>query len=178
MLWSAAPDYCSRPWLDFADMTMEQANGWGWATAIYPDDRDGLLECWRSCLASGIPFDMEARMCRFDGAYRWFLFRANPLRDESGKIVRWYGTNLEIEDRKQSEDVLQANELSWRQIIDNIPGYVHTTSAAGEAEVLEKRSVMTQHCERRSNQIRILAVDDNPAFRSGISGSLINSTGT
>jgi PAS domain S-box-containing protein len=101
MLWTATHegevDYCNRPWLDFAAMTAEQAKGWGWATAIYPDDRDGLIECWNSCLASGTPFDVEARMRRYDGAYRWFLFRANPLRNESGKIVKWYGTNIDIE---------------------------------------------------------------------------------
>jgi PAS domain S-box-containing protein len=83
MLWSATPDgsvdYCNRPWLDFTAMTVEEAKGLGWATAVYPDDRDGLLETWRSCLTSGLPFDAEARMRRFDGAYRWFLFRANPF---------------------------------------------------------------------------------------------------
>src|SRR5215469_759045 len=129
MLWSATPegevDYCNRPWLDFTTMTAEQARGWGWTAAIYPDDRDSLIEGWRSCLASGTPFDMEARMRRFDGAYRWFLFRSNPLREESGKIVKWYGTSIEIEDSKRREEALRASELSWRQIIDNIPGFVN-----------------------------------------------------
>lgn len=105
MLWSARPegavDYSNRPWLEFTATTPELAEGWGWAAAIYPDDRDGLMECWRSCLASGTPFDMEARMRRFDGAYRWFIFRANPLQDASGKILRWFGTNIDIEDRKR-----------------------------------------------------------------------------
>src|SRR5262249_52194797 len=143
MLWSATPegevDYCNRPWLEFVAMTEEQAKGWGWATAIYPDDRDGLIESWHSSLASGIPLDVEARMRRFDGAYRWFLFRANPLRDESGTIIKWYGTNIDIEDRKRREEALRASELSWRQIIDNIPGFVHTTSAMGEVEFLNQQ---------------------------------------
>jgi PAS domain S-box-containing protein len=143
MLWSATPegevDYCNRPWLEFAAMTEEQAKGWGWATAIYPDDRNGLIESWHSSLASGIPLDMEARVRRFDGAYRWFLFRANPLRDESGNIIKWYGTNIDIEDRKRGEEALRASELSWRQIIDNIPGFVHTTSAMGEVEFLNQQ---------------------------------------
>ena len=140
MLWSATAEgeveYCNRPWLEFAAMTEEQAEGWGWTTAIYPDDRDGLMESWRSSLASGMPFDVEARMRRFDGAYRWFLFRANPLRDESGKIIKWFGTNFDIEDRKRGEEALRVSELSWRQIIDNIPGFVHTTSPTGEVEFL------------------------------------------
>jgi PAS domain S-box-containing protein len=144
MLWSGTPDgavdYCNRPWLDFTAMTTEQAQGWGWATAIHPDDRNALIESWRSCLTSGLPFDAEARLRRSDGAYRWFLFRANPLRDESERIVKWYGTNLDIEDRKQGEEDLRARELSWRQIVDNIPGFVHTTSASGEVEFINRQT--------------------------------------
>jgi formate hydrogenlyase transcriptional activator len=145
MLWSATAegevDYSNRPWLDFTAMTAEQAKGWGWTAAIHPDDRDSLIEGWRSCLASGTPFDMEARMRRFDGAYRWFLFRANPLRGESGKIVKWYGTSTDIEDRKRREEVLRASEQSWRQIVDNIPGLVATMGATGEVEFLNRQTL-------------------------------------
>ena len=67
-------------------------------------------EYWRSCLASGTPVDTEARMRRFDGVYRWFLFRADPLRDELGNIINWYGTNVDIEDRKQADEDLRRSE--------------------------------------------------------------------
>jgi PAS domain S-box-containing protein len=144
MLWSATPegdvDYFNRPCLDFTAMTEEQARGWGWVTAIFPDDRDSLVERWRSCLDSGSPLDVEARIRRFDGAYRWFLFRANPLHD-SGRIVAWYGTNIDIEDRKRAEELLRARELSWRQIVDNIPGLVHTTSATGAPEFINQQTL-------------------------------------
>jgi PAS domain S-box-containing protein len=144
MLWSATPggevDYFNRPCLDFTAMTAEQASGWGWVAAIFPDDRDSLVERWRSCLASGTPLDAEARIRRFDGAYRWFLFRANPLRDQSARIVAWYGTNIDIEDRKRAEELLRARELSWRQIVDNIPGFVHTTSATGDVEFISRQT--------------------------------------
>src|SRR6185503_6808394 len=73
--------------------------------------------------------------------YRWFLFRANPLRDESGNIVKWYGTNLDIEDRRRGEEALHAKELSWRQIVDNIPGFVVTMSALGEVEFLNRQTL-------------------------------------
>jgi len=145
MLWSASPDgevdYCNAPWLDFAAMTMEQAKGWGWVDAIYPDDRKKLVEHWRSCLVSGTPFDLEARMRRFDGSYRWFLFRTNPLRDESNKIIKWYGTSFDIEDQKRAEEMLRAREMSCRQIIDNIPGFVHTTTATGEVEFISRQTL-------------------------------------
>src|SRR5262245_20478859 len=143
--WTTRPDgYCdfiNQVWFDYTGMTAEQAQGWGWAEAIHPDDRMGLLEYWQSCLASGTPMDTEVRMRRYDGAYRWFLFRANPLRDESGKIVKWYGTNIDIEDRKRGEEALHARELSWRQIVDSIPGLVATTGAMGEVEFLNRQTL-------------------------------------
>ena len=141
--WTTRPDgYCdfiNQVWLDYAGMTAEQAHGWGWAEAIHPDDRKRLVEEWQSCLASGTPVDTEARLRRCDGSHRWFLIRANPLKDESGNILKWYGTNIDIEDRKRREEALRASELSWRQIIDNIPGFVHTASATGEVEFLNQQ---------------------------------------
>src|SRR5215470_8983634 len=140
--WTTRPDgYCdflNRVWLDYTGMTVEKAQGWGWAEAIHPDDRKKLVEEWRSCLVSGTPVDTEARIRRFDGSYRWFLIRANPLRDESGKIVKWYGTTIDIEDRKEREETLRAREQSWRQIIDNIPGFVNTAGATGAPEFFNR----------------------------------------
>jgi PAS domain S-box-containing protein len=111
--WRTQPDgscdFLNQRWLDYAGMTAEQAQGWGWAAAIHPDDLKGLMGYWQSSLASGTPVEAEARMRRFDGVYRWFLFRANPWRDESGKVVKWYGTNIDIEDRKLREEALRAN---------------------------------------------------------------------
>jgi PAS domain S-box-containing protein len=134
-------DFLNQRWLDYTGMTAEQAAGWGWAEAIHPDDRKGLVEYWQSALASGVPCEAEARMRRSDSSYRWFLFRATPLRDDSGTITKWYGTNIDIEDRKRAEDALRARELSWRQIVDNIPGLVATMGAMGEVEFLNRQTL-------------------------------------
>ena len=145
MLWSATPegavDYCSDLWLDFTSMTTAQAQGWGWTEAIHSNDVQELVQHWKSCVTSGAPIEAEARIRRFDGAYRWFLLRANPLQDESGKIVKWYGTNIDIEDRKRVEENVRASELSWRQIVDNIPGLVATMGALGEVEFLNRQTL-------------------------------------
>jgi PAS domain S-box-containing protein len=141
--WTARPDgYCdflNQGWLDYTGLTAEKAQGWGWAEAIHPDDRKRLIEEWHSCLASGTPVDTEARTRRFDNSYRWFLIRANPLKDASGNILKWYGTNIDIEDRKRGEEDLRARELSWREIVDNIPGLVATMGAMGEVEFLNRQ---------------------------------------
>jgi PAS domain S-box-containing protein len=143
--WTTRPDgYCdfiNQVWFDYTGMTAEQAQGWGWAEAIHPDDRKKLVEDWQSSLASGTPVDTEARIRRFDISYRWFLIRANPLRDEEGNILKWYGTCIDIEDRKRGEEDLRARELSWRQIVDNIPGLVATTGAMGEVEFLNRQTL-------------------------------------
>src|SRR5215475_1797885 len=142
--WTTLPDgYCdflNQVWLDYAGMTAEQAQGWGWAEAIHPDDRKKLVGEWQSCLASGTPVDTEARIRRFDSSYRWYLIRGNPLKDETGNIVKWYGTCVDIEDRKRREEDLRTKELSWRQIVDNIPGLVATTGAMGEVEFLNRQT--------------------------------------
>src|SRR5262249_22096801 len=111
----------------------------GWTAAVHPDDLNGLAATWQRVMASEQAGEAEARLRRFDGSYRWFVFRANPLRDESGKIIKWYGANLDIEDRKRGEEDLRARELSWRQIVDNIPGFVATMSGMGEVEFLNRQ---------------------------------------
>jgi formate hydrogenlyase transcriptional activator len=110
MAWSAAAggaaEFFNRRWLDYAGLTADQAQGWGWTTAVHPDDLNVLVEYWQGILASGKPGEIEGRLRRFDGVYRWFLFRATPAFDESGKVVKWYGTNTDIEERKKAEQIL------------------------------------------------------------------------
>ncbi len=113
-VWSTAPDgsvdFLNRPWCDYTGVSMEDAVGWRWAAAIHPDDAAGLATYWGAVLKSGQPGEIEARMRRFDGTFRWFLMRAVPLFDESGEIVKWYGTNTDIEDRKQAEALLASEK--------------------------------------------------------------------
>jgi PAS domain S-box-containing protein len=114
LAWSARPDgsarFFSQHYLDFMGLSAEQASDWGWTVAVHPDDMNGLAATWQRIMASEALGEAEARLHRRDGEYRWFLFRANPLRDESGAIVKWYGVNTDIEDRKQAEDALRRSE--------------------------------------------------------------------
>src|SRR3984957_7945999 len=112
--WSARPDgtadFLNQPYLDYTGLTMEQGMDWGWTTAVHPDDLNGLLAEWQRSTSTGETGEAEARLRRNDGQYLWFLFRSNALRDEGGSIVKWYGTNIDIEDRKQAEDELRRKE--------------------------------------------------------------------
>jgi PAS domain S-box-containing protein len=141
--WSTRPDgYCdflSDRWLDYAGFTFEQAVGWNWSAAIHPDDAEALYTYWKGCLATGTPVDTVARMRRFDGEYRWFLFRANPLRDAEGNIVKWFGTNVDVEDRRRAEEALRTSERNLAQIINTLPTTAWSTRPDGYCDFLSDR---------------------------------------
>jgi len=115
LAWSArsdgSADFFNQRWLDYTGLSTEQAHDWGWTVALHPDDVNGLVDYWRSVLTSGAPGEMEARLRRFDGVYRWFLFRATPSFDNDGEVVKWFGTNTDIEDRKRAECLLAGENL-------------------------------------------------------------------
>jgi PAS domain S-box-containing protein len=114
MAWSAGADgsreFLNQQYLDYVGLSAEQVRDWGWTAAIHPDDRESLILTWQQIMASQQSGDAEARLRRHDGEYRWFLFRANPVRDESGAIVKWYGLNIDITERKLALESLQANQ--------------------------------------------------------------------
>ena len=115
LAWSArsdgSADFFNQRWLDYTGLSVEQARDWGWTVALHPDDLNGLVDYWRSVLACGEPGEIEARLRRFDGVYRWFLFRAIPSLDNDGRVVKWFGTNIDIEDRKGAESLLAGENL-------------------------------------------------------------------
>src|SRR5215469_4396797 len=141
--WSALPDgsleYVNQRFRDSTGLFLGELYGSGWKSAVHRDDIQALETWSQELLESREAGTTEVRLGRFDGSYRWFLVFANPLQDDSGSVVAWYGTNIEIEDRKQAEAALRARELSWRQIIDNIPGFVTTTGAMGEIQFFNHR---------------------------------------
>jgi PAS domain S-box-containing protein len=115
LVWSAFPDgsveFCNRRWLEYTGLTAEQAQGWGWKAAIHPEDAAELVATWKHVVAEGVPGEAEARLRKSDGTFRWFLIRIAPLLDDHGRIARWYGTNTDIEERKQAEQArLRAND--------------------------------------------------------------------
>ncbi|WP_246650298.1 sensor histidine kinase [Rhizobium laguerreae] len=111
MAWSTLPDgtadFFNDHYLAFLGTTPESAYGWGWAAMLHPDEREGVTRVWAALVASKQPGETEARLRRSDGQYRWFLLRANPAYADDGSVTRWYGTNIDIDDRKRAEEALR-----------------------------------------------------------------------
>jgi PAS domain S-box-containing protein len=113
-LWTETPegvvDYVSRRWIEYTGMTLEEAVGSGWNRMVHPDDLEGVLTKWRRLVGEGKPREIESRLRRYDGEYRWFLSRCYPLVDRSGHIQGWYGTDTDIHDLKMAEETLRRSE--------------------------------------------------------------------
>jgi len=135
LAWSILPDgsneFLNKRWHEYTGLSPEESHGSGWQIAIHPEDRVRLLEKWQVLLTSGEPGEMEARLRRHDGAFRWFLMRVEPLRDETGKIVRWYGTCTDIETLKETEAKLREDERELRRITDAIPQTIVVQDPSG-----------------------------------------------
>jgi formate hydrogenlyase transcriptional activator len=124
-LWTSLPDgskeYLNKRWYDYTGLSLEEGQGWGWKVVVHPEDLDRLVREWLALVDSRKPGELETRIRRYDGAYRWFLIRVVPLLDEQGNVVKWFGSNTDIEDRKRAEEKLRQDEIELRQIADAIP---------------------------------------------------------
>jgi PAS domain S-box-containing protein len=132
-------DFISRSWLDYTGFSREEGIGWGWASAIHPEDFDRVLANWRAAVAAGTPVEHELRCRRADGTYHWFLYRGVPLRDDGGDVVKWYGTLMNIDALKETENALQTREHQLVGIIETIPSMLWSLWPSGEPNHLSQR---------------------------------------
>ena len=122
-VWSTSPegqvDFVNDRWLQFTGLALDEVFGWKWEAVLHPDDRTRLVGDWHMAIKNGQAMEGEARVRRADGEYCWWFVRNVPLRDETGRLVRWYGTAIDIEDRKQAEHALRKSEERWRSVFEN-----------------------------------------------------------
>src|SRR6195256_2677862 len=117
--------------VEYSGRTLEELQQWGTSDTVHPDDLPRLIQIFTKAIASGEPYEVEVRLRRFDGAYRWFQDRAVPRRDASGAILRWYVLQTDIDDRKRMEDALRHSEASLRAIVETTPECVHVIAGDG-----------------------------------------------
>jgi PAS domain S-box-containing protein len=171
MAWSAradgAAEFFNRRWLDYTGLSADTVQGWGWTSAVHPDDLKRLVDYWGGALTAGQSGEIEARLRRSDGEYRWFLFRATPSRDNQGRVVKWYGTNTDIEDRKRAEEAthvqnerLQLLLKLTNQITSNLElREVLRAISANIREVAHGDAVHISLPDAESGKFRVYALD-------------------
>jgi len=120
------PDFLNQTALAYTGLCFEEAD-LGWPRAFHPEDKKAMLIKWSTIRNSGKRGSLEARLRRFDGVYRWFFFEAEPLRDQSGNIVKWYGSATDIEDRKQAEFALRDSEQRFRDYAETASDWLWET---------------------------------------------------
>src|SRR6516165_9514139 len=134
LVWSATPDgacdYFSMQWTQHTGVPERDLLGWRWLEVLHPDDREPTRRLWADSVAGRGPYDVEYRVRRSDGVYRWFKTRGTPIRDSAGRVVKWFGTCTDISDLRQTEQALRESEERFRGTFENAAvGIAHNDSA-------------------------------------------------
>ena len=164
ILWTALPDgtvdFISDHLRGYSGMTEEQARGWGWMQALHPDDVQACTETWERNLREGSPHEIEYRLRRVDGAYRWFLVKGNPLRDEQGRILRWVGTCTDVEDQKHHQQILEQQIKERTEELANANTRLHEEMLERDyarRKLDEQNEEMMHELTERSQRATLLA---------------------
>ncbi|MCB5175121.1 PAS domain-containing protein [Microvirga lenta] len=112
-------DFFNSRWFAYTGLRGDEGYSAGWKRTIHPDERSHTLETWSQALRTGTPFEVEYRLRRADGSYRWHMDRAVPVYDAQGNVVRWFGTLTDIDDRRRAEEALRESEERFRQFAEN-----------------------------------------------------------
>ncbi len=132
MVWATQPDgyhdFFNKRWYDFTGLSYEDTKNKGWSLVLHPDDFDRTWQVWQNSLSTGITYEIEYRMRRFDGSYKWFLARAEPLRDENNKIVKWFGTCTDIQEQREILNELENTRKELRISNKDLSIYVDELS--------------------------------------------------
>ncbi len=138
LAWIAEPGgdivWYNAPWFRYTGATMEDMQGWGWRQLHHPDHAEAVTAKYRASMVTGTAWEDTFPLRGADGAYRWFLSRANPIRDGGGRVLRWLGTNTDISDRRDREAALRRSERRFRSLTEASAAIVWHTPASGEME--------------------------------------------
>ncbi|TXK47452.1 PAS domain-containing protein [Pontibacter qinzhouensis] len=144
IVWSANPDgtidYFNKGWYQYTHIPLENSKNFGWTHALHPDDKQLTISTWLECVHTGEPFNRHLRLRNVATEdYRWFLARAQPMRDEQGRITKWFGTATDIHDQIQLQEELERSEKQFRFLAESIPQIIWTTDPTGFHDYFNQR---------------------------------------
>lgn len=135
LCWSAHADgsiyWYNRRWYDYTGTTPFSQEGWGWESVHHPDYLESVVEAWNRAIADGTPFEMTFPLRGVDGEYRRFLTRADPIHDGEGDVLRWFGTNTEVEEQIAAEEALIASRSYLKLLLDSADEAFYATDRDG-----------------------------------------------
>ncbi|MCA9258313.1 MAG: PAS domain S-box protein, partial [Planctomycetales bacterium] len=151
LAWMARPDgfifWYNQRWFDFTGTTLEQMQGWGWQDVHDPQELPRVLESIKHSFATGEPWEEVFPLRRRDGVFRWHLSRMMPIRDHEGRIVRWFGTNTDVTEQRESEAALRESERRFRQLAEAMPQIVWVADREGSLEYFNQQWYEFTGCE-------------------------------
>ena len=169
LVWGAtsdgACDYFSTQWTDYTGVPEIDLLGWQWMKLLHPDDHEPTRRFWTDSVSGHAPYDVEYRVRRKDGVYGWFKTRGVPIRDEEGKIEKWFGTCTDITDHKQAEASLRQSEYELREARDGLEGKVkeRTADLSRSNEALRaSEQVARGQVEAMTQSLDVLATAPDP----------------
>jgi PAS domain S-box-containing protein len=145
IVWTAKPDglidYFNQRWFDYTGMSLAETEGQGWRPVVHPDDIDRCLDLWSNSLCTGEKYEIEYRFKRVDGSYRWHLGRASAVRDDEGRIIKWYGTCTDIDDQKRAEAALLRSRQELEASVEARTLELANANAGLTLEIIERTRI-------------------------------------
>ena len=143
LVWRAEPEgnieYVNKRVLDYFGAPLDEITGWGWAERVHPEDVAFKVKNWLTNLKTESPHDVVCRFRGADGRYRWFNVRGAPLRGSDGRVLRWYGVLIDIDDQKRAEEAVRESEYKLRQIFETVPGLIWLAEPNGKMSYVNQR---------------------------------------
>ena len=133
-------DYCNQWWCDYTGLTAKEVLEHEWTEALHPDDRQRTFEHTADSKRTGEPFQREHRFRAKDGLYRWFLDRCVPMNDSEGRVVKWFGTRIDIDEQKRGHEELRVSEERFRNMVMGLPAAVYTVDQTGRITLFNEHA--------------------------------------